>query len=695
MPGSPSAPQQPPPALPEWMTTQWWGQSETRPGAPAAAAPAAAGEPEGAGRCAVGWCGRRGSGGTLSAARDGYGAAGGSRLPPMIAAAQSGQERPAAPAPGAAAFPTESPGVLPAGPAPARGTGADDPPPREALSQGQRAGLAVQAARHRAPEQPPPEVPPPAPEGPPVAAGCAADDDDDIDVVAWGDIVGQCRQPAPAAPPPAEAVQAPPSAQGSESDEEGDADEVSLPSGSASPELLALGAPSGAESSPTAGSECSSGSPPAGRQRGRRRAPRHRAPAAAGKRSSSGNGSGSDDEGAAQRPRARFPPRPKRPSSCFIAKSAVVRLCPDAKELRRHYEDFKDARRGRGEAVQWGVADSCLGAAGTVSCVYPSGCVAVVFPEQRLRLKLPPSALQLLCSPVRGPAESTAGELELAAQVVAALRSQQGFWVGRDFLDPELAEAVRLDAEGLCAEEDQMIQGGTGKGGSHRRDGVLRGDSIRWMPKQTLNACSDTLPDALQQLHERLHRLRKAIALLLNKTLPRASIQLAKYPGDGKGYVKHRDVKLGPKGDGPDRRRITCLFYCNKDWKQSDGGQLAIYPQTRNPQWCLREGDGYGTKGEKQRAAFAEQLTVEPRLNTLLVFQSHTYHEVLPDWAPRVAFTYWMYGSESLGLTYPGAEEDMDAGEGMKGPLPGLDADIRMRREAAAARAAATVEPIS
>eukprot|EP01065_Artemidia_motanka_P028321 TRINITY_DN335_c2_g1_i1.p1 TRINITY_DN335_c2_g1~~TRINITY_DN335_c2_g1_i1.p1 ORF type:complete len:681 (+),score=215.00 TRINITY_DN335_c2_g1_i1:50-2092(+) len=656
----------PRPAGPSWMSGDWWAQAAPAKRTPAAAAD---GEKEDLRHCSVGWAGR--SAGADAGHRQGYGSCGSGKLPPMLAVIErrrAGEDEAEEDGHG---FPTEPASLLPTG-LPARGTGADDPPPHAQMSEGQRAGLRAAAARQQEASAAPVECCAPvmgcAPA--PVAVGGDDDagDDDDVDVVSWGDVVAmRGGQPdsdnegAKGDPSDCDST-SPPSA--------GDDSDSSLPDiapGCDRPENLSSSTDSGEVGS---GDDAAA----AGRVRRKRKTTRKKGVAA--------RDEGSDSDGATDgKKRGRFPPRTKKPSHCFIAKSAVVRLCSDAKELLQHCLDFKDARRGVGEAVQWGAAGECLGQVGTVHCVYPSGAVAVVFAAQKTRLKLPPAALTLYCGPVRGPVDTTAEEAALAEEIIASLRSHRGHHVIEDFLPAELADEVCRDANQLCSEEDMMRQGGTGKGDGHRRDGSLRGDSIRWMPRQSLSGLDVSLPDSLQDLHARLHRLRKALSHSLSKPLTRTSIQLARYPGDGRGYVKHRDLKLGG-GDGLDRRRVTCLYYCNKDWREGDGGELAVYPQTRNPQHCYQDGDSYEVKASKQKAAFAEQMTVKPRLNTLLVFQSHVYHEVLPDFAPRVAFTFWMYGTETLGLSYPGAKLDMDAGLGTPGPAPAIGEDLKVRAEA-------------
>ena len=79
------------------------------------------------------------------------------------------------------------------------------------------------------------------------------------------------------------------------------------------------------------------------------------------------------------------------------------------------------------------------------------------------------------------------------------------------------------------------------------------------------------------------------------------------YPGNGSHYHKHCD---NPTGNG---RRVTCIFYLNKDWLPGDGGELKIYHSSSSS-----AGDGF--------------TTIAPLLNRLVVFWSdmRCLHEVVP-----------------------------------------------------------------
>lgn len=72
------------------------------------------------------------------------------------------------------------------------------------------------------------------------------------------------------------------------------------------------------------------------------------------------------------------------------------------------------------------------------------------------------------------------------------------------------------------------------------------------------------------------------------------------YPGNGSHYNKHCD---NPLKNG---RKLTCILYLNKEWKQSDGGQLKMF----------HNDDNY--------------ILIDPLLNRLVIFWSdiRCLHEV-------------------------------------------------------------------
>ncbi|RWS27820.1 hypothetical protein B4U80_10121 [Leptotrombidium deliense] len=96
----------------------------------------------------------------------------------------------------------------------------------------------------------------------------------------------------------------------------------------------------------------------------------------------------------------------------------------------------------------------------------------------------------------------------------------------------------------------------------------------------------------------------------------RTKAMVSCYPGNGTYYRKHVD---NPNGDG---RRLTCLYYLNKDWDDEKmGGTLRIFPSEH-----------------KDIVA-----NISPIFDRLVLFWSdrRNPHEVLPAFKDRFAITVW------------------------------------------------------
>lgn len=184
------------------------------------------------------------------------------------------------------------------------------------------------------------------------------------------------------------------------------------------------------------------------------------------------------------------------------------------------------------------------------------------------------------------------------ARIVAL--GERGFFTADQFLGRDEALAAREAARGLS-----LKQAGVGRGGQLRTDRRRRGDAIAWVTP-------GDAPPALMVLWERFEALRQALNEGAWLGLRSFELQVAHYPGDGTGYVKHKDAFVGDAS-----RRMTALVYLNPDWEPGHGGQLRIH-------------------------VGGETLDVEPRLDHAVVFRSDTVmHEVLPAYAPRWAATAW------------------------------------------------------
>lgn len=146
------------------------------------------------------------------------------------------------------------------------------------------------------------------------------------------------------------------------------------------------------------------------------------------------------------------------------------------------------------------------------------------------------------------------------------------------------------------------------RGAAYRLDAATRGDTIAWLDPAAA-------PPALAPLCAYLSTLRESLNRDAYLGLDRFDLQLARYPGAGARYRRHRDAFPGRA-----TRRVTATYYANPDWRPEAGGLLRLH---------LAEGP----------------VDVEPILDRLVVFLSERVdHEVLPVAAPRLAITAWFYG---------------------------------------------------
>lgn len=153
-----------------------------------------------------------------------------------------------------------------------------------------------------------------------------------------------------------------------------------------------------------------------------------------------------------------------------------------------------------------------------------------------------------------------------------------------------------------------------GRGGGSSKE--IRGDLIMWT--------DGTEPDCVS-IGNLISKMDSIVMGCQGKSSEftisgRTKAMLACYPGNGTQYVKHVD---NPSCDG---RRITCIYYLNKNWdSQINGGLLRIYPEGQDI-----------------------VANIEPLFNRLLLFWSdrRNPHEVFPAYATRYAVTVWYFDEE-------------------------------------------------
>lgn len=173
----------------------------------------------------------------------------------------------------------------------------------------------------------------------------------------------------------------------------------------------------------------------------------------------------------------------------------------------------------------------------------------------------------------------------------------EGAVLVRDGLLGGTADRVRVEIANV-----PLRPAGTGK--SRHLDASVRGDEIGWLDADAGPATA-ALFDVFESL--RLELNREAFL-----GLRRFEVQLARYPGDGAIYARHRDAFAGDN-----QRVVTAIYYLNPGWTPAAGGALRVH----------------GPDGARD---------VEPRHDRLVVFLSELVeHEVLPVFEPRLAITAW------------------------------------------------------
>jgi SM-20-related protein len=190
-------------------------------------------------------------------------------------------------------------------------------------------------------------------------------------------------------------------------------------------------------------------------------------------------------------------------------------------------------------------------------------------------------------------------------------------WLTRDgVLGRAAAMGVHDEVERLAA-TGQLRPAGVGRGAAYRLDGAVRGDAIAWIrPEEP--------PPGLTELCALFLALRETLNRQAYLGLERMEVQVARYPGGGAAYGRHRDAFAASPGGRPNRR-VTAIYYVNPDWEPTDGGLLRLHLD-------------------------AGPITIEPVLDRLLIFLSERVeHEVLPARTPRRAVTAWFRGRDPLG----------------------------------------------
>ena len=186
-------------------------------------------------------------------------------------------------------------------------------------------------------------------------------------------------------------------------------------------------------------------------------------------------------------------------------------------------------------------------------------------------------------------------------EIIADGLVEVGYSVVEGFMDVQAVDQIlklSLFSEGT------LKKAGVGKESKQINEGI-RGDYIQWIEKGNAEP-------AIYFYLEKLDQLRVFLNQNLFLSLKDYEVHLASYP-IGAFYKRHLDQF---KSD--DHRKISVILYLNKNWQETDGGQLRIYLKN-------------------------ETKDIFPLAGRLVCFRSDLIeHEVLPGTRERQSITGWL-----------------------------------------------------
>ncbi|KTD70147.1 2OG-Fe(II) oxygenase [Legionella steelei] len=181
----------------------------------------------------------------------------------------------------------------------------------------------------------------------------------------------------------------------------------------------------------------------------------------------------------------------------------------------------------------------------------------------------------------------------------------QGFYIIDGFLEPSQCQSLRATAQELY--ELGLFRGAKIglKLDLHKND-VIRADEILWLDEHETNPSIQVF---LKQMQHLAHLFNQSLFLGLHEF----ETHFAAYQ-PGTYYKKHVDQFAAQK-----TRKISCVYYLNKNWKAEYGGELKLYT----------------TDGQLIE-------NVLPLENRFICFNSELPHEVCVTHQPRYSITGWM-----------------------------------------------------
>lgn len=181
----------------------------------------------------------------------------------------------------------------------------------------------------------------------------------------------------------------------------------------------------------------------------------------------------------------------------------------------------------------------------------------------------------------------------------------QGFHIIDGWLTAEQCQTLRSAAEELYS-QGLFRSAKIGRHVESHENNTIRTDAILWLEQNETNPAIQIFLEKIQQI---LQLLNQSLFLGLNEF----ETHFANYQ-PGTYYKKHIDQFATQK-----TRKISFVYYLNKDWQDEYGGELKLYD-------------------------LDERLiqNIMPLENRLICFNSTLPHEVAITHQPRYSITGWM-----------------------------------------------------
>ncbi|MGQ5521720.1 2OG-Fe(II) oxygenase [Chitinimonas sp. PSY-7] len=190
--------------------------------------------------------------------------------------------------------------------------------------------------------------------------------------------------------------------------------------------------------------------------------------------------------------------------------------------------------------------------------------------------------------------------------------AEQGWVVVDGFLTPAQITALRVEGERRYA-AGEFHRAGIGRATQQQIRDDIRSDAVRWLDPIDRQPAELPYWANIEALQTELNR-----SLYLG--IHEGEFHYAHYPAGG-FYQRHLD-----RFRDNSARVISCVFYLNEDWQDTDGGHLRL--------WLDAEGQ-------------AEYRDIAPQAGRLVLFTSERFwHAVQPATRPRWSVTGWLRRAE-------------------------------------------------